>query len=338
MKLPWGSTLKAWLASRKGILFCLLFAGLLFPLLEFLYYGSVRCTAYGMIVFTFCMLLAGIVDFLLFYRKHCLLSLADTAGAFYDTPLPAPSGQIEKDYQNLLHSLYQQLNRTSSEAEQKSSLQLEYYTTWVHQIKTPISALRLLLQQEKQKGMKTSQMEQELFKIEQYSNMVLQYLRIEDMHNDLVLTDCHLDRLVKQVIRKYSSLFILKKLALKYEEIEQTVLTDEKWLAVIIEQILSNALKYTNEGYIHIFFDPADNALVIEDTGIGILPEDAARIFERGFTGQNGRVNGQATGLGLFLCKRAADRLGHRLSVTSEVGKGTSVRILFSMKRLEVFE
>ena len=338
MKPSFRSTLRTWLASRKGILGCLVLAGILFPLLEFLYYGSVRSAGYGMIVFAFCLLLAGIPDLISFRRRHGLLFLAAAADSFSDDLLPAPSGQIEKDYQGLIRSLCRKLTEQTSQTEQKSSLQMEYYTTWVHQIKTPISALRLLLQQEKSRGTKTSQMEQELFRIEQYSNMVLQYLRIEDMSNDLVLSESNLDRLLKQVIRKYSSLFILKKLTLKYEEITQSVLTDEKWLAVIIEQILSNALKYTNQGYIHIWFDSADHALVIEDTGIGILPEDVARIFERGFTGQNGRISGQATGLGLFLCKRAADRLGHRLAVTSEVGKGTSVRIRFSMERLEVFE
>lgn len=338
MKLPFFRTLQYFIGARKRSIGIWLFACLLFPLLEVLNYKTLRSAGYGVIVYSFCLLLYGIVDFILFYRRHAALVMTEDLKSLYEFPLPLPEDQIERDYQTLLATLYGKINDALGQAEQKSSMQMEYYTTWVHQIKTPISALRLLLQQEKANGVRTSQMEQELFKIEQYSNMVLQYLRIEDMSNDLVLTDCALDGLVKQVIRKYSSLFILKKLTLKYEEITASVLTDEKWLSVILEQLLSNALKYTNEGFIHIFFDASEHALVIEDTGIGILSEDTSRIFERGFTGHNGRLNGQSTGLGLFLCKRAADRLGHTLRVTSQVGKGTQVRVIFSMSPLEVFD
>lgn len=338
MKQPFFKTLRSFIGSRKREFCIWIFACLLFPLLELLTYLKIESGAYAVLVFSFSLLLYGIIDFILFYRRHNALVMRDGLQSLYEFPLPQATDQIELDYQALLTSLYAKINSSLEQAEQKSSMQMEYYTTWVHQIKTPISALRLLLQREKSEGVKTSQMEQELFKIEQYSNMVLQYLRIEDMSNDLVLTECALDGLVKQVIRKYSSLFILKKLTLKYEEITVSVLTDEKWLAVILEQLLSNALKYTNEGFIHIYYDDTEHSLIIEDTGIGILPEDTARIFERGFTGHNGRINGQSTGLGLFLCKRAADRLGHKLRVTSQVGKGTQVRIQFTMSRLEVFD
>ena len=158
--------------------------------------------------------------------------------------------------------------------------------------------------------------------------MVLQYLRLENMNSDLLIKRYALDDLVKQAIRKYSKSFIRKRLKLNYDSLNRWVLTDEKWLVFVLEQILSNAIKYTNAGEVSIYMDPEEPCtLVIEDTGIGIEREDLPRVFEKGFTGYNGRLNKKSTGIGLYLCLRILKKLSHTIRIESEVGKGTKIKI-----------
>lgn len=241
-------------------------------------------------------------------------------------------------------------------ASQKSSEDMtDYYTMWAHQIKTPIFALRLLLQESPEENKEKLS---ELFKIEQYVEMVLGYLRTEDMSSDLKLSHCSLDRIIRDQIHKYAGIFVSKKLTLTYESISQDVLTDEKWLGFVIGQILSNALKYTRTGGIRIYLEKklsldtddvsisigndscnkVENlTLVIEDTGIGIRAEDIPRIFEKGYTGVNGRDDNRATGIGLYLSNKIMRKLGHCLYITSTEGKGTKVFLEFSVKDLNMY-
>lgn len=195
---------------------------------------------------------------------------------------------------------------------------------WTHQIKTPIAAMRLLLQEEETPV--SREMQGELFQVEQYVQMALQYLRMEKMNTDLVFERQELDPLIHQAVRKYAPLFIRRKISLQYEDVHCEVLTDEKWLEFVLEQVLSNALKYTRHGQIKIYMDPqSPKTLVIEDTGIGIAPEDLPRIFERGYTGYNGRTDKRSTGIGLYLCRQIMDRLSHTIRIESEMGVGTRV-------------
>lgn len=202
---------------------------------------------------------------------------------------------------------------------------------WVHQIKTPISAMRMLLQtmeEEYPEEKKLRELKAELFRIEQYVEMVLTYLRMEDMASDLKFEHYPLDDLIRASIRKYSQMFILKKIRLEYQAVNQNVITDKKWLCFVIEQILSNALKYTEKGgTIQIFTKQESNQLwlVIEDNGIGIWEEDLPRVFERGFTGYNGRADKKSTGIGLYLCKKVMRQLRHQIRIESKVGVGTQV-------------
>ena len=153
--------------------------------------------------------------------------------------------------------------------------------------------------------------------------MVLVYLRMENMSADLSFEQSVLDDLIRQVIRKYSRQFIIQKIKLNYETINSRVLTDEKWMVFVLEQLLSNALKYTRSGYISIYMEKKE--LVIQDTGIGIEAEDLPRVFEKGFTGYNGRTDKKSTGIGLYLCKSIMDKLRHQIRIESEVGVGTKV-------------
>ena len=214
-----------------------------------------------------------------------------------------------------------------------------YYSMWAHQIKTPIAAMKVLAQaasdtEDARTYELLQDMQTELFKTEQYVEMVLTYVRMEDMSGDLMLKEYALDNLIKQALKKYSRMFAMQKLALHYEALRVTVTTDEKWLVFVLEQILSNALKYTVEGSISIYME--DDWLVIEDTGIGICSEDLPRIFEKGFTGYNGRSDKKSTGIGLYLCKQIIEKLRCQIRVESKLGKGTRVLLYLMKENLQV--
>ena len=196
-----------------------------------------------------------------------------------------------------------------------------------NQIKTPISASKLLVSEVADRQLK-QQLEQEIFKIDSYTNLVLQYLRLESFHDDQVLKKENVEDLVKEVIRKYAIFFIQKGLSVNLHDLDRSIVTDKKWLLVVIEQILSNSLKYTNEGGIEIYMDGQE--LCIKDTGIGIKNSDQLRVFERGFSGYNGRMTQQSSGLGLYLTQKISQELGHQIRIESELGQGTIVRIKFS--------
>ena len=216
-------------------------------------------------------------------------------------------------------------NRAIEEREKLNDL-MDYYTLWAHQIKTPIAASSLLVGEIEDKKVK-NQLEQELFKIESYVNIVLQYLRLESFHEDLVLKKENVEDLVKEIVKKYAIFFIQKGLSLNLHDLDRTIITDRKWFVVILEQVLSNSLKYTSQGGIEIYFQ--EDTLYIKDSGLGIQDADLLRVFERGFSGYNGRLTQQSSGLGLYLSKKIADELGHQISIASQVGQGTTVMISF---------
>ena len=245
--------------------------------------------------------------------------------------LPAARTVEEADLQEILKELGRRMEAALTEWENWRQESMDYYTTWVHQIKTPISVMRMTLEGEDTEEHR--ELSAELFRIEQYVEMVLSYLRLDSDSSDYVFQEYDLDSIIRQAVHKYAPLFVRKKLRLSYEPVNVKVLTDEKWLLFILEQILSNSIKYTQEGSVSITLAP-DKVLNISDTGIGIAPEDLPRIFEKGFTGYNGRSDKKSTGLGLYLCKKAAGRLSHKISVQSKPGAGTVVSIDLDTKML----
>lgn len=270
----------------------------------------------------------GVMGFIKYVKKHeALLETERKADTGLDT-LPEVSSIMEADYQRIVKKLYDEKMDLESEGRIARCEMTDYYGMWVHQIKTPIAALRILLQVQEQSEDESvvslvKEMKPELFKIEQYVEMVLTYLRIGDMSSDFAFEKCSLDDIIRQAVRKYSQMFILQKIKLNYEPVERIVLSDEKWLVFVIEQLISNALKYTKTGSISIYMER--DYLVIEDTGIGIWTEDLPRVFEKGFTGYNGRADKKSTGIGLYLCKTIMDKLESEIRIESEVGKGTKV-------------
>lgn len=248
--------------------------------------------------------------------------------------LPEPKTLAEADLQEMLRALKRILdaNLTSWQAERRESI--DFYTTWVHQIKTPISVMRMILVSEDTNEHR--ELSAELFRIEQYVEMVLSYLRLGSETSDYVFKEYDLDAIIKQAIHKYAPQFVRRRIRLDYKPpVDMKVLTDEKWLLFIIEQILSNSIKYTQEGSVTITVTP-DKILKIADTGIGIAPEDLPRIFEKGFTGYNGRSDKKSTGLGLYLCRMAAERLSHKISAQSTPGVGTVLSIDLHSDELRV--
>lgn len=261
----------------------------------------------------------------IFYRKRHLLRMRILKNIELSADsLPEPRTLAESDYQDMIAALKRLCDQYWTDWQNERRDSMDYYTTWVHQIKTPISVMRMILQSEDTKEYR--ELAAELFRIEQYVEMVLGYLRLSSEHSDYVFKEYDLDTVIKQAVHKYAPQFVRKRIKLVFEPTGMTVLTDEKWLLFIIEQLLSNAIKYTNQGSIMITVS-TDKVLKISDTGIGIAPEDIPRIFDKGFTGYNGRADKKSTGLGLYLCKMAADRLSHKISVQSEVGVGTEFSV-----------
>jgi ATPase/histidine kinase/DNA gyrase B/HSP90 domain protein len=203
----------------------------------------------------------------------------------------------------------------------------EYFLLWVHQIKTPITVSDLILQKEKTPY--TCQLKEQMFYIREYTDMAINYMKLKDRQADMDITEVEIDKLLKSLLRKYSGLFIDKNISLDYQPIDTKIITDAKWATILIEQILANALKYTNSGKITLSFDRDKNALKVKDTGIGIKSEDINKIFDRGYSGFNGRINEKSSGIGLYLVKKIAILLNIKIEVCSTVNVGSEFIICF---------
>ena len=311
-----------------GIVFCVIFAVsfLLYHLpIGAVIYPTLLCAVLGILIIVF--------DFLRVKREHeALCNIRSMTDVIADS-LPKLDGIKDGDYQQILRLLSEEYNDYRTQTNRKYSDMIDYYTVWAHQIKTPIASMRLHLQNEDSSLSRT--LSSDLHRIEQYVEMVLTFLRLNTENTDYVIKEYDLDKIVKQAVRKFSSDFIGRKLSLVYEPLNITVITDEKWLSFVIEQVLSNALKYTPAGSITITLEN-EKTLRIRDTGIGIAPEDLPRIFENGYTGYNGRTDKKASGIGLYLCKRICNNLGHTITARSIVDVGTIIEIDLAQTELEV--
>lgn len=242
-------------------------------------------------------------------------------------------GKLHQEKYRVLASEYHDYRQLEAE---RSREQMDYFTLWLHQIKTPIAGISLILQRQEEKFAGQKKLEQELIRLDDYTHMALNYLKLEEPGKEMDLEEVLVDKVIKETIKKYAILFIYNEIQLNYEPLSFSVLTDRKWLQVLLEQILSNSLKYTKTGSITIYAE--EESLVIEDTGTGIRAEDLPRIFEKGFTGLDGRLHEKSTGLGLFLSRKICGRLGHELTIASEVGIGTKARIDFKRDDLKIFD
>lgn len=286
-------------------------------------YALGLCAFFGMLFVS--------VRYIQFHRRHLLLETLLTDITTSIDHLPEPESLLEQDYQMLLSHLFEAKATLTTNSAKRYQELLEYYTMWAHQIKTPIAAMQLILQSND--SPEYLELRSELFKIQQYVEMVLYYLRLDSHSSDFLFRSCKLDQILRSAIHTYAGQFIRRKVKLVYHGTDSTVLTDEKWLQFVVEQILSNALKYAPGGTVTIQLE--GDVLVIQDTGIGIAEEDLPRIFEKGFTGLNGRGPQRSTGIGLYLCRQITSRLGHIITIESQPGQGTTVRLDLSHKFLE---
>lgn len=240
--------------------------------------------------------------------------------------------EMENELLEIIERLKNGGMRLNDSMNMKYSDMVDYYTMWVHQIKTPIASMHLILQKEDSED--SRRLRTELFRVEQYVQMVLCFLRLDSDFTDYVIKEYRVDDIIRPAVRRLAPQFIMKKLSLEYEQTDEVALTDEKWLGFVVEQVLSNAVKYTSAGSISIKCD--GDRLVISDTGIGIAAEDLPRIFDKGYTGFNGRADRKASGIGLYLCRRICDNLGHSIKVESAAGQGTTITIGLRRNKLEV--
>lgn len=317
-----------WRGMAVGIGFCLIFVvsfSLYHLPIAAVIYPATICASLGLVLM--------LIDFRRVQRKHQVLkSIQNLTDTITDT-FPLIESIEDEDYQQIIRLLREEHNVYRTDTNRRYSDMIDYYTVWAHQIKTPIASMRLHLQNED--TVLSRKLSADLFRIEQYVEMVLTFLRLDSDNTDYVFKEHDLDTIIKHTVKKFAGEFIGRKLRLVYEPLNTAVVTDEKWLSFVIEQILSNALKYTLSGSITITMEPGKK-LCIRDTGIGIAPEDLPRIFENGFTGYNGRSDKKASGIGLYLCKRICNNLGHRITVTSEIDVGTVITIDLAQTKLEI--
>ena len=271
--------------------------------------------------------------FLRMRKRHAVLEELKRLEAGLPEQLPEARDVEAADWREIVRLLSDARREERARAEADFQAMGDYYTLWAHQIKTPIAAMRLKLQGQDTAGAR--ELLSDLGRVERYVEMVLTYLRLEGNGTDYVIRECDLDGLLRGVFKQFSGEFIRRKLKLDYAPVDVRVLTDEKWLGFVVEQVLSNALKYTPEGTISVCLE-APLTLCVRDTGVGIAPEDLPRVFEQSYTGLTGRRSRQASGIGLYLCRRVCDELGHGIAIQSRPGEGTTVRIDLSRQKCTV--
>lgn len=295
-----------------------------------LYDLELEAFAYAFMILCVLLVVCFLFDYYKYYKKHqTLLTLRSNSNVSLSCDLQ-DSSLIGEDYHEILVAMKEYHDQYVESSESKMHDLEDYFTMWVHQAKLPIAAMKLLLEDEK---LSRSEIKLQLLRMDQYTDMVLAYLRLNSTHTDFLFKELELDDLIRQSIRRFSTEFIRKHIQLQFKETGDVILSDEKWLVFVLEQILSNSLKYTNENGLISIYMKSKHILVIEDNGIGISASDLNRVFEKGYTGMNGRSDKTASGLGLYLCKNILDMLNHKITIESSVGKGT--RVLLDLTHFE---
>ncbi len=310
-------------SRRKALLVGVLSAGI-FGVTFALYGFPWEAVAYPALLYAGIALMALWADFRAVRKRvHAILDPS--------RKLPEDESPEGAAYQTLIERITQENSQLQASVMTRQRERLEDFTVWAHQIKTPIASMRLRLSREDSDISRA--LGTELTRVDQYAEMALAYLRLDSESTDYVLRSVSVDEIICQALRRFKGDFIAKRLSVEYQPVSQTVVSDEKWLLFVLEQVLSNAVKYTFSGGVTITM--TDGVLTIADTGIGIAAADLPRIFEKGYTGLNGRIDQKATGLGLYLCSRVCRKLGHGLAAASEAGQGTAVSIDLRQKAVE---
>lgn len=320
--------IKSYIKKNLKIYLLLIVFIFIFVLIFYLYNLPFESLFYGGLLCFLVFLIESIIDYNNYRKSYIDLKYLETNILSSIEDLPKSLDIRIEYYQKIIERLRNEVERLKIEDNKKMEDLADYYSMWIHQIKTPIAAMNFLLDNEETD---VKVFKQELFKIERYVEMVLTYIRLGSETSDYVIASIDLDEVVRENIKKYATLFINKKIKLNYVSHETYVISDKKWLGFAFEQLLSNAIKYTKSGG-EISINISESELIIEDNGIGIYEEDSPRIFEQSFTGLNGRYEKKSSGLGLYLCKKTLDKLQHKIEIISEVNKGTKVIVSFPKK------
>ncbi len=248
--------------------------------------------------------------------------------------LPEPMTYQGEIYDKLIKKIYSEQSKIIEKQNIEKRENKDFVTSWFHQIKTPIAVSRLITENSSDysKSEIIKSLSEEIDKIDSQVDQALYYSKIDVFEKDYFIQELNLNGLVSGLIKKHAREFISKKIELNKKDVNIRVSSDKKWLLFIIDQILSNSLKYTGgRGKISIWAEEhsAKKILVIKDTGIGIKEEDLTRVFDKGFTGYIGRREEKSTGIGLYLAKKLAKRLGHDIIIKSHFGKYTEVKLIF---------
>ena len=320
--------IKSYIKKNLKVYLLFLIFIFIFVLIFYLYNLPFEALFYSILLCFIVALIVSIIDYNNYRKSYIDLRYLESNILNSMEDLPKSLDIRVKYYQKIIERLHNEVEKLKIDDNKKMEDLADYYSMWIHQIKTPIAAINFLLDNEE---IDVKVFRQELFKIERYVEMVLTYIRLGSETSDYVITSINLDEVVRENIKKYATLFINKKIKLNYVSHETYVISDKKWLGFAFEQLLSNAIKYTKSGG-EISINISESRLIIEDNGIGIYKEDLPRIFEQSFTGLNGRYEKKSSGLGLYLCKKTLDKLQHKIEITSKVNKGTKVIISFPKK------
>lgn len=310
-----------YLKSKIGTLIVWALSSAVFAAVSLGFSLPTAAVLYTAAISLFFILLFFVIDFTSFMRKIRILRHCAEEITLTTENLPEPRNAVEREYAKMIEILSCEKSSILNENAKKLSDLSDYYTIWAHQIKTPIAAAQLVLQS----GIDEDELSEQLRRIEEYVQMAMCYARLSSESTDFVFGEIDADELIRGEIRKFSSQFIRKKLSLDLKNTKKVVISDKKWLGFVIGQVLSNAVKYTNSGSVSVYFEEP-LTLCVKDTGIGISPEDLPRIFEKGYTGLNGRIDGKASGIGLYLCDTICRRLGHKITAQSD-NTGTLIKI-----------
>ena len=291
----------------------------------YLYRIPIEVILYPFILTIVFVLIVSLFDYVKYKEKvNKIIQICNDISSCYSVKIN-DKNIFDEYYLDIINELLKENRKQVSQIQKKISDINDYFSIWVHQIKTPIASMKLKIDNEQ---MDLLQLASDLNRIDHYVDLVLSFLKFDEEKIDLYFRKTDVDKIMRESLKKFSNDFIIKKIRLDYKLSKREVLTDEKWLSFVFDQLLSNALKYTDKGTITIYYD-GDSCLCIKDSGIGIALADIERLFEKGFTGYNGRQYKKASGIGLYMCKRMCDKLNIAISIESVVNEYTLVKLKF---------
>lgn len=311
--------IKDFIFDRAWQIVCMILFWVLLFIFFFAYDFPMQDFSYLSLLYVLCMAAAGLGDFFFYSktRKHLIQDLFDGNLAYLKLP-PTRQNQYIEDLYQKMRQIQEETIDTLILNHKESE---DYFALWAHQAKLPLAAMQLIADLD---PIDRNELKGQLNRMDGYVDMIMAYSRIHSDSSDYIIEKLDVDMIIRKAIRSFSTQFISKKISLDYKPIDEWVITDAKWFLFVVEQVLSNAVKYTTD---KIWIYEEGKSLVIEDNGPGISQSDIHRIYEKGYTGVIGRVSEEASGLGLYLCSKTLNSLNHEYHIESTLNKGTKFYI-----------